>query len=59
MKNIPAGLRVIGVLVLSMGIVSLWLLIRPTPSSELRAIADFDRVIASGKPTLLEFYSEY
>lgn len=35
-----------------------WLLIRPGPST-LAAVADVDAARESGKPTLLEFQSEY
>ena len=49
--GVPLG----AVIVLAAG----WLMLHPTATPELNTEADFDRLLMSGKPTVLEFFSEY
>jgi len=36
-----------------------WYLIRPTPSAQVATLAQVDQTIGSGKPVVLEIFSEY
>jgi hypothetical protein len=58
-KALPLWLRIGGPLVALLATFIFWLALRPTPSITVNTAADFDRLLASGKPTILEFYSEY
>ena len=58
MKRLSRSTRLMLSAMMLAGIVALWLLIRPT-SSALASSADFDQQLASGKPTVVKFFSEY
>jgi hypothetical protein len=58
-KDLPLWLRVCVPLVAFIAAFTFWLALRPIPSITMNTAADFDRLLASGKPTVLEFYSEY
>ncbi|GAB4546726.1 MAG: hypothetical protein OHK0023_06800 [Anaerolineae bacterium] len=55
---LPPVIRVIGVAAVAVLAVVIWLMIRPT-NSQVATIAEFDAVLADGKPVVLEFFSEY
>ncbi len=59
LKTLPLWVRVGSPLVLAVLLFGLWTVIRPTSSPEIASAAAVDRVLASGKPTVIEFYSEY
>jgi hypothetical protein len=55
----PRWLR-IGVVVVLVGLaVLVWLIVHPTASAAVNTLADAERIIGSGKPTVIEFLSEY
>jgi hypothetical protein len=58
-KNLPIWLRIGGILIAFLAAIIFWLVLRPIPSITVSTAADFDRLLSSGKPTVLEFYSEY
>ena len=55
----PVWLRVGVPLAAVIGLFGVWLVLHPTATTELNTEADFDHVLTSGKPTVLEFFSEY
>jgi hypothetical protein len=57
--NWPVWLRVGAPLGAAIVLTAGWLVLHPTATPELSTEADFDRLLASGKPTVLEFFSEY
>jgi hypothetical protein len=62
-RSLPIWLRIGGPLNALIAALVFWLALRPTPSlgvnTTVNTAADFDRLLGSGKPTVLEFYSEY
>ena len=55
----PVWLRIGAPLAVVVVLAAGWLLLHPTATPELNTEADFDHVLTSGKPTVLEFFSEY
>ena len=58
-QQLPTWLRLGLPVAASLGALALWLSVRPTPTPDIKTTADVDRLIQNGKPTVLEFYSEY
>jgi hypothetical protein len=62
-RSLPIWLRIGGPLVALIAALVFWLALRPTASPTVNitvtTATDFDRLLGSGKPTVLEFYSEY
>jgi hypothetical protein len=57
--TLPPWLRIGGPLVALIAAFIFWLALRPTPTITVNSVADFDRLLSTRKPTVLEFYSEY
>ncbi len=58
-QRLPIWLRIGTPLALSLVAVVLWLALRPSGTPEIKTMADAERLIGSGKPTVIEFFSEY
>jgi hypothetical protein len=59
MKRGPRWLRAAIVVVLFFTVVVVWLAGHPTATAEVNTLADAERLMGSGKPTVIEFFSEY
>ncbi|MCC7450799.1 MAG: hypothetical protein IT324_25515 [Anaerolineae bacterium] len=59
LRTLPLWVRIGSPLVVVALLFALWTVIRPTSSPEAASVGNVDRVLASGKPTVIEFYSEY
>ncbi len=55
-RRVPRWLSV-GVVALALVVV--WLVARPTATAEVNSLADAEGLIGTGKPTIVEFLSEY
>jgi hypothetical protein len=58
-KAVPAWLRITTLGIFALGIIGVWFLIRPVDSENVASMADVDKRLHSGDPSLIEFYSEY
>jgi hypothetical protein len=58
-QQFPTWLRIGLPVAASLGALALWLSVRPTPTPDIKTMAHVDRLLQNGKPTVLEFYSEY
>lgn len=59
LRTLPLWVRVGSPFVAAALLFVLWTMLRPTSSPEIVSPSDMNRVLASGKPTVIEFYSEY
>ena len=55
----PRWLRAAVVVTLALAVFVVWLAAHPTATAEVNSLADAERLIGSGKPTVVEFFSEY
>jgi hypothetical protein len=58
-QSLPLWLRGIGAIIAGGLMVGLWMILRPTTSPGVSDVSDAQNLIGAGKPTMLEFYSEY
>jgi hypothetical protein len=58
-QRFPVWVRVGTPLGLAAVAAVLWLVLRPVGTPEVNTLVDAERLIGTGKPTVIEFFSEY
>lgn len=58
-QRFPIWLRISAPLALALVAAAIWWVLRPSGSPEIKTLADVERLIGSGKPVVIEFFSEY
>lgn len=59
--SLPLSIRVAISVLLGSSMIVLWLLVRPTETNSVtvNTVEDMEALIGTGKPVMIEFFSEY